>query len=69
METATATDAIWFLNTPSWTCGPRTPGAEDGMSCLDSTAPRGDSPPPYVDHTEDELFDVLDGEPPPRPPA
>jgi quercetin dioxygenase-like cupin family protein len=35
--------------------------SEDGLSCLDSTAPYGDSPPLHVHHTEDELFHVVDG--------
>ncbi len=34
---------------------------DDGLSCLESSARRGDSPPLHVHHTEDELFHVVEG--------
>jgi quercetin dioxygenase-like cupin family protein len=35
---------------------------EDGMTLIESVAPRGDSPPLHVHEDEDELFHVLDGQ-------
>lgn len=35
---------------------------DDGISAMESLAPRGDSPPYHVHHSEDELFHVLEGE-------
>jgi quercetin dioxygenase-like cupin family protein len=36
-------------------------GSADGISVIESVAPRGDSPPLHVHRTEDELFLVLEG--------
>ena len=51
---------IWFLDTLVTV---RVSGAEgsDGISLLESLAPRGDSPPLHVHHGEDEAWFVLDG--------
>lgn len=52
---------LWFLNTlvsfpASYEAG------DDGISMMESLAPRGDSPPYHIHHTEDECFRVLEGE-------
>src|SRR5215471_15412183 len=60
MTTETATDAIWFGDTLVQVRAAHGAG-DDGISCLDSTAPRGDSPPLHVHRTEDELFHVVEG--------
>lgn len=52
-------DNLWFLNTLVSVHVPHTSGA-DGVSVLESRAPRGDSPPLHVHH-EDEIFHVLEG--------
>lgn len=51
---------LWFLNTLVSIRVPHEEGA-DGVSVLESRAPRGDSPPLHV-HEEDEIFHVLEGE-------
>ena len=53
------TEQLWFLNTLVAVRVPHELGA-DGVSVLESRAPRGDSPPMHV-HGEDEIFHVLDG--------
>jgi quercetin dioxygenase-like cupin family protein len=35
---------------------------EDGLSLIEHLAPRGDSPPLHVHHTEDEIIHFLEGE-------
>lgn len=60
MTTETTTDAIWFGDTLVRVRAAHGAG-DDGISCLDSTAPRGDSPPLHVHRTEDELFHVVEG--------
>ena len=52
--------AIWFLDTLVRVRVAHD-GSADGLSCLESTAPHGDSPPLHVHHTEDELFHVIEG--------
>lgn len=61
MPAATATGPLWFLAT---TVHIRMSSAEsaDGLSLIESLAPRGDSPPLHVHAAEDELFHVLEGE-------
>ena len=54
------TENLWFLNTLVSIHVPHAGGA-DGVSVLESRAPRGDSPPLHV-HQEDEIFHVLAGE-------
>jgi len=51
---------LWFLNTLVSIRVPHEEGA-DGVSVLESRAPRGDSPPLHV-HEEDEIFHVLEGD-------
>jgi quercetin dioxygenase-like cupin family protein len=52
-------DRLWFLNTLVSVHVPHGTGA-DGVSVLESRAPRGDSPPMHI-HQEDEIFHVLEG--------
>ena len=54
-------EQLWFLDTLVTIRVARAEGA-DGMSVLESLAPRGDSPPLHVHHTEDEVFHVIAGE-------
>lgn len=54
------TENLWFLNTLVSIHVPHAGGA-DGVSVLESRAPRGDSPPLHV-HQEDEIFHVLEGD-------
>src|SRR5579872_2961600 len=53
------TENLWFLNTLVSVRVPHA-GASDGVSVLESRAPRGDSPPLHI-HREDEIFHVLEG--------
>jgi len=53
------TENLWFLNTLVSVRVPHA-GASDGVSVLESRAPRGDSPPLHV-HDEDEIFHVIEG--------
>ena len=56
----TAPAELWFGDTRvSFPCSHA--GSEDGISAIESVAPRGDSPPLHVHRTEDELFHVVDG--------
>lgn len=58
--TKTATD-LWFLNT--WvTVRISESDGQDRVSILEHRAPFGDSPPLHIHHTEDEIFQVLEGE-------
>lgn len=52
---------LWFLNT--WVTV-RVSGSDgqDRVSILEHRAPCGDSPPLHIHHTEDEIFQVLEGE-------
>lgn len=52
-------DELWFLNTLVSVRVPHD-SSPDGVSVLESRAPRGDSPPMHV-HQEDEIFHVLEG--------
>ena len=53
------TEKLWFMNTLVSVEVPHDE-APDGVSVLESRAPRGDSPPLHV-HGEDEIFHVLEG--------
>lgn len=53
------TERLWFLNTLV-SVHVAHDAAPDGVSVLESRAPRGDSPPMHV-HGEDEIFHVLSG--------
>jgi quercetin dioxygenase-like cupin family protein len=53
-------DTIWFGDTLIHVRAAHEAG-RDGLSCLESTAPHGDSPPLHVHRTEDELFHVVAG--------
>ncbi len=53
------TERLWFLNTLVSVRVPHA-AAPDGVSVLESRAPRGDSPPLHV-HDEDEIFHVIEG--------
>jgi mannose-6-phosphate isomerase-like protein (cupin superfamily) len=52
---------LWFLNALV-TVGVGTEDGDDGISVLESLAPRGESPPLHVHHDEDEVFHILEGE-------
>jgi len=52
-------EQMWFLNTLV-SVHVAHGESQDGVSVLESRAPRGDSPPMHV-HQEDEIFHVLDG--------
>jgi quercetin dioxygenase-like cupin family protein len=52
---------LWFLDTLVDIRVASADG-EDGMTLIESVAPRGDSPPLHVHEREDELFHVLDGQ-------
>lgn len=61
---ATATDSLnhlWFLDTYV-TIRISEADGEDRISVLEHRAPYGDSPPLHIHHTEDEVFQVLEGE-------
>ena len=61
VTTAEMHDQLWFLNalvTVRVSC--REGG--DGVSVMETLAPRGDSPPLHVHRVEDEIFHVLEGE-------
>ena len=53
-------DRLWFLDTLVTLRVPHETSSE-GVSILESRAPRGDSPPLHT-HGEDEIFHVLEGE-------
>jgi quercetin dioxygenase-like cupin family protein len=52
---------IWFFNTLVHVRIAASEG-NDGLSVLEHRAPFGDSPPLHVHHTEDEIFQILEGE-------
>ncbi len=52
---------IWFLNSLVHVCIAQADG-KDGLSVLEHRAPFGDSPPLHFHHTEDEVFQILEGE-------
>lgn len=52
---------LWFLDTLV-TVRVSSDEGSDGLSLLERLAPRGDSAPLHVHHTEDELFHILDGQ-------
>ncbi len=52
---------LWFLNTWVTIRIPATAGT-DSLSVIEHHGPFGDSPPLHVHRTEDELFQVLEGE-------
>jgi quercetin dioxygenase-like cupin family protein len=56
-----STRDLWFLNT--WVTV-RVSGSDgaDRISILEHRAPYSDSPPLHIHHTEDEIFQVLEGE-------
>lgn len=54
-------ERFWFLDTHVTVRLPSSAG-EDGVSVLEHRAPHGDSPPLHVHATEDEIFQVLEGE-------
>ncbi len=56
-----AADYLWFLDTLVRVRVPHGQGT-DGLSVLEHRAPWHDSPPLHIHHTEDELFQILDGE-------
>jgi quercetin dioxygenase-like cupin family protein len=59
---ATATHTqLWLLNTLV-TLRVSSEEGNDGLSLLETLAPRGASPPLHVHHTEDEVFHILEGE-------
>lgn len=59
--TSTATGLLWFLDTLVSVRVAHDDGA-DGISVLECHASFGHSPPLHVHHSEDEVFEVLDGE-------
>lgn len=56
-----AADYLWFLGTLVRIRVSHAAG-DDGMSVIENWAPAGDSPPLHVHDTEDELFQILEGE-------
>lgn len=52
---------LWFLDT-CITIRISEADGEDRLSVLEHHAPYGDSPPLHIHHTEDEVFQVLEGE-------
>ncbi len=52
---------LWFFNALVSFRTSHGDGA-DGISVMESLAPRGESPPYHVHHTEDEVFHLLEGE-------
>ena len=52
---------LWFLDTLVWIRVPHAEG-KDGISVIENWAAHGDSPPLHIHHTEDELFQVLEGD-------
>jgi mannose-6-phosphate isomerase-like protein (cupin superfamily) len=52
---------LWFLDALV-TIGVGTDDGDDGISVLESLAPRGESPPLHIHHDEDEVFHILEGE-------
>lgn len=52
---------LWFLNTHVRIRVAHTDGS-DGISVIENWAPYGDSPPLHIHHSEDELFQVVEGE-------
>ncbi len=51
---------FWFLNTLVSVRIAQADGS-DGISVLEHRAPYGDSPPLHVHHTEDEIFQIVEG--------
>jgi len=52
---------LWFMDTlVAFPAAHR--DSDDGISVIESLAPRGDSPPYHVHRTEDEVFHLVDGE-------
>jgi quercetin dioxygenase-like cupin family protein len=60
MTVVTGTDSLSFLNTYVRIAVAHDDGV-DGLSVIDSTAGRGDSPPAHIHHSEDEGFHVIEG--------
>ena len=58
---ASSSDQLWFLDTYI-TIRISEADGEDGISVLEHRAPHGDSPPLHIHHTEDEVFQILEGE-------
>jgi quercetin dioxygenase-like cupin family protein len=61
MINATPTSPLWFLDTAVWIRVSADAG-HNGLSMLESLAPRGDSPPLHLHTRDDELFHVVSGE-------
>jgi quercetin dioxygenase-like cupin family protein len=65
VETAGRVDSsvrkVWFLNTLVYVHIAGSDGT-DGLSVLEHRAPFGDSPPMHVHDTEDEIFQILEGD-------
>jgi quercetin dioxygenase-like cupin family protein len=57
---ATAVDSLWFMGTWIRVRLSHRDGT-DGISILEQTAPRGDSPPLHFHVNEDEAFHLLEG--------
>ena len=61
LPTTATTAQLWFFNalvTVRVSCEE----GSDGISVMETLAPRGDSPPLHVHRAEDEIFHVLEGE-------
>jgi mannose-6-phosphate isomerase-like protein (cupin superfamily) len=52
---------LWFLST-AVTIRVSESDGQDGVSILEHRVPFGDSPPLHIHHTEDEIFQILEGE-------
>lgn len=58
---AHAPEFLWFMDTLICVRVSHRDG-KDGVSILEQTAPRGDSPPRHLHQDEDEIFHLLEGE-------
>lgn len=56
-----STTQLWFLNS-SVTIRVSGSDGQDGVSILEHRVPHGDSPPLHLHRTEDEVFQILDGQ-------
>ena len=61
MTTSNGATNLWFLNTWVTVRVSEAAGA-DKISILEHRAPYGDSPPLHIHHSEDEIFQVLEGD-------
>ncbi|MCG3147645.1 MAG: hypothetical protein PCFJNLEI_01085 [Verrucomicrobiae bacterium] len=61
MNKTAAPDQLWFLDVLVTIRVPASAG-QDGISVIEHQMPYGSSPPLHIHRTEDELFQILEGE-------